>query len=218
MAFAALVTDQVDLHEPRHRVIHSAQVRIGIRDFSSDPDLVCDRRPGSIFARAGPRRRYIVAGDIPSNATAVASLVSSSSKRPNRGTSSPSPAPAACLSGHPTPPSRTSTQRSPLRRSAARGARSRTTLGAAALEHPSVRVGPVEAAVEEAVEGELATVVGGRSAAARAVLRRVQSGHQRGLEGLRGLVGGQTDGATANDSSGLFCSIPNAGPVAECEL
>ena len=52
----AVIIDQVDLHEPRHRVAGLRQVRIGIRLFSNDPGLVCDRPRRLIAAGADASR------------------------------------------------------------------------------------------------------------------------------------------------------------------
>jgi hypothetical protein len=84
----ALMADQVDLHEPGHRVVQSAQVRIGIWSFSSDPGLVWLRPRTLIDARAGANLRSIVEAPIASSASATSSVTCSSPNRRNRGTRS----------------------------------------------------------------------------------------------------------------------------------
>ncbi|WP_346231471.1 hypothetical protein [Parafrigoribacterium mesophilum] len=65
----------------------SAQVRIGICDFSSVPGLVCDRPRASSLARSGASLRSIVAALIRTNKAASASVRSNSPSRRNSGTS-----------------------------------------------------------------------------------------------------------------------------------
>ena len=67
---------------------HWAQVRIGIESFSNDPGLVTDRPRICSLARSGASRRSIVAADIATSPSAVASLTSSSANRRKVGTSS----------------------------------------------------------------------------------------------------------------------------------
>jgi len=62
LGVAALMTDQVDLHEPGDHVAH---VRIAIASFRSGPGLVCDRPRRVIEARAGASLRCIVPGTLP---------------------------------------------------------------------------------------------------------------------------------------------------------
>ena len=65
---------------------HSAQVRIGIWDFSSEPGLVPDLPRTTSFARSPASRRSIVAADMAHSEAAVASWMSSSPHARSRAT------------------------------------------------------------------------------------------------------------------------------------
>ena len=65
---------------------HSAQVRIGIWDFSSVPGLVWDRPRGTSFARSPASLRSIVAALMRISRPACSSVSSSSSSRRSSGT------------------------------------------------------------------------------------------------------------------------------------
>jgi hypothetical protein len=61
---------------------------MGIRDFSSDPGLVCDRPLRTRCDLAGASRRSIVAADIPTSRAVVPSSMSNSPHRRSTGTNS----------------------------------------------------------------------------------------------------------------------------------
>ena len=86
---AALVADQVDLHEARHRVVPLRPVRIAIGVLQQRAGLGVPAPAQHQAARAGASRRSIVAGDIATSSAAVASSIFSSSKRRSRTTSPP---------------------------------------------------------------------------------------------------------------------------------
>ena len=88
LSVAALMTNQVDLDEPRHRVagLRPGPDRVWL--LGNDPGLVCDRPRRLIAARADASRRSIVAGDITISSAASSSLMSSSANRRRVGTSS----------------------------------------------------------------------------------------------------------------------------------
>ena len=87
-AVTALVTDQVELDEPRHGVVPFRTRPDRIESFSSDPGLVWDRPRTSSLARFGASRWSKLAGDIASNASPASSVITSSWKRRSLGTNS----------------------------------------------------------------------------------------------------------------------------------
>jgi hypothetical protein len=89
---AAFMTNQVDLHEPRHPSSHWAQVRIGMESFNSDPGLVWERPRSISLARSAASGRSIVTGEIFNKSAAVASSILSSLNRRSLGTKSGRPA------------------------------------------------------------------------------------------------------------------------------
>jgi hypothetical protein len=58
---ATLLIDQVDLHEARTALVMIGQVRVRIRDFNSDPGVVCERPFRTSLGRAGTTRRSMAA-------------------------------------------------------------------------------------------------------------------------------------------------------------
>src|SRR5665213_920111 len=78
---AALVTNQVDLHEPRQIPLHSAHVRTGIWDLSKVPGLVWERPRNAKAARSFANRRSMVAALMDTKRAASASLRSRSPSR-----------------------------------------------------------------------------------------------------------------------------------------
>ena len=84
----ALVTDQVELDEPRHGVVPFRTRPDRIESFSNGPGLVCDRPRPSSLARSGASRRSIVACDIASSATSASSVITCCWKRRSLGTNS----------------------------------------------------------------------------------------------------------------------------------
>jgi hypothetical protein len=68
---------------------HSAQVLIGILDFSSDAGLVIERPLSTSWVRSGASRRSMVAAEIATSWEAVTSVMSNSPWRRRLSTSSP---------------------------------------------------------------------------------------------------------------------------------